>query len=153
MIEKYDEEGSPLLKIGGHFLRTDIKDLDEVWAMQLTEQEIQWSKENTADYLAKLDLPIKFSDLEFTNGYSCVYSLTESEIPYVSHALKNGTDIDSSFLLIGGMSGTGAKGSLAYGLIAADNILGNNNDSFMYQKAKSALGSKRLMMDIQNIDK
>jgi len=153
MIEKYDEKGSPLLKIGGHFLRTDIKDLDEVWAMQLTEQEIQWSKENTADYLAKLDLPIKFSDLEFAKGYSCIYSLTESETPYVSHALKNGTDIDSSFLLVGGMSGIGAKGSLAYGLIAADNILDNNNDSFMYQKAKSALGSKRLMMDIQNIDK
>jgi hypothetical protein len=120
--------------------------------MKLTEQEIQWSKENTADYLTKLDLPIKFSDLEFAKGYSCVYSLTGSEIPYVSHALKNGTDIDSSFVLVGGMSGIGAKGSLAYGLIAADHILDNNIDSFMYQKAKSALGSKRLMMDIQNID-
>ena len=153
MIEKYDEKGNPLLKIGGHFLRTDIKNLDKVWAMELTEQEIQWSKENTADYLAKLDLPIKFSDLEFARGYSCVYSLTESETPYVSHALKNGTDIDSSFVLVGGMSGIGAKGSLAYGLIAADLILDNINDSFMYQKAKSALGSERLMMDIQNIDK
>lgn len=153
MIEKYDEKGNPLLKIGGHFLRTDIKNLDEVWAMELTEQEIQWSKENTADYLAKLDLPIKSSDLEFTKGYSCVYSLTESETPYVSHALKNRTDIDSSFLLIGGMSGIGAKGSLAYGLIAADLLLGNENDSFMYQKTKTALGTERLSLDIQNIDK
>jgi glycine/D-amino acid oxidase-like deaminating enzyme len=153
MIEKYDEKGNPLLKIGGHFLRTDIKNLDEVWAMELTEQEIQWSKENTADYLAKLDLPIKFTDIEFDSGYSCVYSLTESETPYVSQAIKNGTDIDSSFVLVGGMSGIGAKGSLAYGLIAADLILDNKNDSFMYQKTKSALGSERLMMDIQNIDK
>jgi glycine/D-amino acid oxidase-like deaminating enzyme len=153
MIEKYDENGNPLLKIGGHFLRTDIKNLDEVWAMELTEQEIQWSKENTADYLTKLDLPITVSDLEFARGYSCVYSLTESETPYVSHAIKNGTDIDSSFVLVGGMSGVGAKGSLAYGLIAADLVLDNKNDSFMYQKTKSALGSERLMMDIQNIDK
>lgn len=153
MIEKFDNDQSPLLKVGGHFLRTEIKDLDEVWAVQLTEQEIQWSKENTADYLAKLGLPIKFSDLEFDQGYSCVYSLTESEIPYVTHALKNRTEIDSSFVLVGGMSGIGAKGSLAYGLIAADLLTGHRNESFMYQKAKSALGSKRLREDIQNINK
>ncbi len=152
MIEKFDSHQRPLLKVGGHFLRTEIKDLDAVWALQLTEQEIQWSKENTADYLAKLDLPIRFSDLEFAKGYSCVYSLTESETPYVSHGLKNGTAIDSSFLLIGGMSGIGAKGSLAYGLVAAGNILDINNDSFIYRKAKSALGSERLMKDVQSID-
>ena len=51
------------------------------------------------------------------------------------------------------MSGVGAKGSLAYGLIAADYVLGNDNNSLMYQKAKSALGTQRLMNDIQNIDK
>ena len=44
MIEKFDSDQRPLLKVGGHFLRTEIKDLDKVWAMQLTEQEIQWSK-------------------------------------------------------------------------------------------------------------
>jgi glycine/D-amino acid oxidase-like deaminating enzyme len=36
MIEKYDEDGIPLLKVGGHFLRTDIDDLDAVWAKELT---------------------------------------------------------------------------------------------------------------------
>jgi len=153
MIEKYDEKGIPILKIGGHFLRTDIKNLDEVWRMDLSAQEIQWSKENTADYLAKLDLPLEFEDLEYERGYSCVYSLTQSEIPYVSNALKNDIEIDSSLVIVGGMSGTGAKGSLAYGLIAADLILDYKNDSFMYQKTKSALGAERLMMDIQNIDK
>tara|TARA_R110001632_G_scaffold17219_3_gene54819 strand:+ start:46 stop:1395 length:1350 start_codon:yes stop_codon:yes gene_type:complete len=149
MIEKYDEKGSPLLKIGGHFLRTDIKDLDEVWAMQLTEQEIQWSKENTADYLAKLDLPIKLSDLEFAKGYSCVYSLTSSEIPYVTNILDNDSNVDSSFVLIGGMSGVGAKGSLTYGLIAANVLLNKTDNSAIYQKAKAALGVKRLKKDLQ----
>ena len=153
MIEKFDSDQRPLLKVGGHFLRTEIKDLDKVWTMQLTEQEIQWSKENTADYLAKLDVPITFSDLEFDRGYSCVYSLTESETPYVTHALKNGTEIDSSFVLVGGMSGIGAKGSLAYGLIAADLLLDKENNSFMYSKAKTALGSQRLIEDVQNIEK
>ena len=151
MIEKFDSDQRPLLKVGGHFLRTEIKDLDKVWAMQLTEQEIQWSKDNTADYMAKLDIPIIFSDLEFDQGYSCVYSLTESETPYVTHALKNGTEIDSSFVLVGGMSGIGAKGSLAYGLIAADLLLDKENSSFMYGKAKTALGSQRLIEDVQNL--
>ena len=153
MIEKFDEGNRPLLKIGGHFLRTDIKDLDAVWSQRLTEQEIQWSKENTADYMAKLDLPLTVSDLDFVNGYSCVYSLTESEVPYVSHALKNKMAIDSSFVLVGGMSGIGAKGSLAYGLIAADLLMGNQNESLMYQKTKSALGTERLILEIQNMDK
>jgi len=152
MIEEYDEKDSPLLKVGGHFLRTDIEDLDKVWSMDLTTQEIKWSKENTADYLVKLDLPIKLSNLEYVRGYSCVYSLTQSEIPYVTHALKNETEIDSSFVLIGGMSGVGAKGSLAYGLIAADLVLGKRNDSFMYKKSKSALGTERLIKDVQHTD-
>jgi len=153
MIEKYDNNQRPILKVGGHFLRTDIKELDEVWAMELTAQEIQWSKENTADYLSKLDLPIEFSDLEFERGYSCVYSLTGSEVPYVSHVIINNKEVDSSLVLIGGMSGIGAKASLAYGLMAADLACGKDNTSYMYQKAKSALGSQRLIQDIHNIDK
>lgn len=153
MIEEYYEKDSPLLKVGGHFLRTEIEDLDEVWEKELTAQEILWSKKNTLDYLNKLELPIELSDLKFDRGYSCVYSLTESEIPYVSQAISNNKEVDSSFVLIGGMSGVGAKGSLAYGLIAADLVLGNDNDSFIYNKAKSALGSQRLMKDIDNIDK
>lgn len=153
MIEKFDEDEGPLLKVGGHFLRTAIDDLTAVWEMELTEQEIRWSKENTADYMSKQDLPLTISDLEFVKGYSCVYSLTESEVPYVSHVIKDTEEIDTSFVLVGGMSGIGAKGSLAYGLIAADLVLGNSNGSSMYQKAKSALGTDRLFLDIQNIDK
>jgi glycine/D-amino acid oxidase-like deaminating enzyme len=153
MIEKFDEEDRPLLKIGGHFLRTDIEDLDAVWAKELTSQEIHWSKENTANYLAKLNLPIEISDLKFNRGYSCVYSLTSSEIPYVTNAIKNGTDVDSSFVLVGGMSGIGAKGSLTYGLIAANLLLDKDDSSTIYQKAKAALGSERLMKDINDITK
>ncbi len=51
------------------------------------------------------------------------------------------------------MSGIGAKGSLAYGLIPADLVYGNENNSFMYQKAKIALGAERLIKDIKIINK
>jgi len=153
MIEKYDENNRPLLKVGGHFLRTEIEDLDAVWEKELSAEEILWSKKNTADYLNRLNITVALSDLEYATGYSCVYSLTESETPIVSHAIDKIKEVDSSFVLIGGMSGIGAKGALAYGLIAADLVSGNENKSLMYQKAKSALGSKRLIEDIQNINK
>jgi len=152
MIEKYDEDGMPLLKVGGHFLRTDIEDIDQVWQKELSSQEIKWSKENTANYLGLLNLPIKFSDLEFYSGYSCVYSLTESEIPYVANVIKNGSEVDPNFVLVGGMSGIGAKGSLTYGLIAANLLLTKKDTSAIYQKTKVALGSDRLMKDIQGMD-
>ena len=148
MVEKLDEEDKPLLKVGGHFLRTDIDNLDKVWAKELTVPEIQWSKENTANYLTLLNLPIEISDLEFVRGYSCVYSLTSSEIPYVTNIIDNGGNVDSSFVLIGGMSGVGAKGSLTYGLIAADLLLNKTDNSAIYQKTKAALGVERLKKDL-----
>jgi glycine/D-amino acid oxidase-like deaminating enzyme len=150
MIEKYDEDGIPLLKVGGHFLRTDIDDLDAVWAKELTLKEIQWSKENTVAYFALLNLPIGIKDLEFSSGYSCVYSLTTSEVPYVTNVIKNDSEVESNFVLVGGMSGIGAKGSLAYGLIAANILLNKGENSGIYLKTKKALGSERLMKDLQD---
>jgi len=150
MIEKYDEDGIPLLKVGGHFLRTDIDDLNAVWAKELTSKEIQWSKENTAAYFALLNLPIGITDLEFSSGYSCVYSLTTSEVPYVTNVIKNDSEVESNFVLVGGMSGIGAKGSLAYGLIAADILLNKDQSPGIYLKTKTALGSERLIKDLQD---
>ena len=152
MIEKSDEEGQPILKVGGHFLRTDIDDLNAVWQKELSSQEIAWSKENTANYLRWLNLPVKAKDLEYSSGYSCVYSLTGSEIPYVTNGLQDGNEVDSNFVLVGGMSGIGAKGSLTYGLIAADLLLNKNDTSVMYQKSRQELGSDRLLKDIQQTD-
>lgn len=58
------------------------------------------------------------------------------------------------FIIIGGgMSGIGAKGSLAYGLFAS-NLLRNKDDSArMYQKTKAALGVRRLIEDIKILNK
>ena len=148
MIENYDEEGIPILKVGGHFLRTDIENLDEVWEKELEEQEIDWSKTNTLDYLRMLNLPIKYADLEFVRGYSCVYSLTKSEVPYVTNIIKKNGEIDRNFVLVGGMSGVGAKGSLTYGLIASNLLLNKEDTSAIYQRTKLALGIERLEKDI-----
>lgn len=152
MIENYYTNGHPILKVGGHFLRTEIDDLDSVWAKALTQDEINWSKSNTIRYLNMLDLPVEIEDLEFVQGYSCVYSLTESEVPYVTHIMDESNEIDKNIVLVGGMSGVGAKGSLAYGLVASNLLLNKDDSSIMYQKTKAALGIERLEKDIKALN-
>ena len=39
MIEKF-EDGIPIIKVGGHFLRDEITNLDEVWHLDLKNSEI-----------------------------------------------------------------------------------------------------------------
>jgi hypothetical protein len=152
MIEKYDEDGAPILKIGGHFLRTDVKNLDEVWQKDLTQNEIEWSKNNTLTYFNVLNMSIDATALKFYKGYSCVYSLTETGIPYVTNLVNDNNETDPNFVVVGGMSGIGAKGSLAYGLIATNLLLNKENTTNIYQKTKTALGFNRLLEDKDLVD-
>lgn len=149
MIETYDEHNIPVLKVGGHLLRKYIDDLSTVWKKELSSEEIEWSRTQAMNYLMALNLPLKFADLEFFKGYSCVYSISKSEIPYVTNLIHEGAKVDPDAILVGGMSGIGAKGSLAYGLIAANLLLGKKNTSAMYMKTAEAMGTQRLLEDIQ----
>jgi len=151
LIETYSTDGIPILKVGGHFLRTEIDNLDEVWKKNLEQSEIHWSKKHTLRYLKMINLPIKFSDLEYVRGYSCVYSLSKSEVPYVTNIYNEDNEIDPDFVLIGGMSGAGAKASLGYGFMAANLILNKEVHSSIYQKTKLALGQQRLFDDIKSL--
>ena len=139
MFEKVDDDGIPLLKIGGHFLRREISNLDDVWKQEVTKEEIEWSKKSTLDYFTFLNIPLEKEDLEFHHGYSCVYSLTESEVPIVDFLQQETGESDLTAVMLGGMSGVGAKGSMTYGKIASNLLLGKDEDEFMYQKVKSAL--------------
>ena len=51
MFEYSDADGNPVIKIGGHFQRSDINNLDDVWHQALSGEEIRWSIENTGRYL------------------------------------------------------------------------------------------------------
>ncbi|MCY4212025.1 MAG: hypothetical protein OXF68_00140, partial [Gammaproteobacteria bacterium] len=55
---------------------------------------------------------------------------------------------DSNLVVIAGLSGVGAKGALAYGLIAANLLLGQDDPDPMYQKAQAAFGYERLVADL-----
>lgn len=153
MIEGDDEDGIPIIKVGGHFKRSPITNLDEVWKLPVTEAETDWARARTLKYLRQLGLPLPADDLEFHKGYSCVYSLPESEIPIVSPILKDKGTPDPTLVVIAGLSGVGAKGSLAYGLLAAKQLLGKTEDDKMYLKAIRMMGPERLAQDLMDLEK
>lgn len=149
MIEYYDN-GMPIFKIGGHFQRSEIKDLDHVWNTALTDEEVTWSKNGTMRYFTLLKLPIQLEDLLLVDAYSCVYSLSKSEVPYVTAIVDKNEKVDHNFIVLGGMSGVGAKGAMSYGLIAANLMTQRSGlDDPKYAAAVEALGTERLIKELQ----
>ncbi|MDG2375621.1 MAG: FAD-dependent oxidoreductase [Woeseiaceae bacterium] len=151
MIERYTERGTPIIKIGGHFRRTDIEDLGAVWQQSLSDEEIEWSYEMLLHHLALLDVGFTRDHLLVNDGYSCVYSLTESEVPYVTNALLPDGSPDPDLVVVGGMSGVGAKGSLGYGVIAADLLSGRTEQDPVYLAAREAFGFERMKRDTNSL--
>lgn len=151
MFEELDDSGNPLIKVGGHFQRSEITDMDAVWSQTLTTEERNWSKEKTLLHLRQLDLNIQPEDLIFEKGYSCVYSLTANEVPIISHLIDpHGMRIPTAILL-GGLSGVGGKGSLAYGKIASDLYYGKSIDDPIYEQVMKEVGYTRLENDIKSL--
>jgi hypothetical protein len=150
MVEYFDADSIPVIKIGGHFQRTPIDQLDDIWKKELSASEIDWSFSSTSAYFKLLNLPIDREHIEYIKGYSCVYSLTETEVPFVTPILDKDNSPNERFIVLGGMSGVGAKGAMTYGLIAA-NILNNrtNNDS-LYNVVKTELGFERLKNKVED---
>lgn len=139
MFEYIDTDKVPVIKIGGHFQRTSISNVDDVWNQPLDQSEIEWGRTNTLSYLKLLHVDIPEDALEYVGGYSCVYSLTKNEIPLVSYLLKEDGTHDSKAVIIGGMSGVGAKGTMAYGLIASHILLGKNEQHPLYKRVRDVL--------------
>ncbi len=148
MIEKMDENGVPLIKVGGHNIRKEIKDLDKIWQLPVTQEEINWSIDNTLRYFEILNIPLDREALSFHHGYSCVYSLTASEVPFVTNVIDENGNKDENLVLVGGMSGIGAKGALAYGLITSQLISNVQDTSDLHQKTVKALGFERLHKEL-----
>ncbi|MGB0931801.1 MAG: FAD-dependent oxidoreductase, partial [Chitinophagales bacterium] len=149
MIDKWDKDGHPIFKVGGHLLQGNIPDLDAVWREQPRKKEVKWALNRFVDYLRMFEIPIRKKDIECMKSSYCVYSVSKTKIPYVTPILTKNRDIDPNMVVIGGMSGTGAKGCLTYGLLAADLLLGIHNSDKMYQRTKKAMGIDRLRKEVR----
>jgi glycine/D-amino acid oxidase-like deaminating enzyme len=141
MVEKIGKDGRPLFKVGGHHYRRNIIELDRIWNRPTRKKEIKWSKKQFRKYLEMLEVYVDKKDIECTFSYNCVYSVSKTGIPFVTNILTNDNLIDKDMVVVGGMSGIGGKGSLAYGMLATDLLLGVEESSKIYQKTKKELGS------------
>ncbi len=149
MIDKKKKKRSPIFKLGGHELRGNIHDLDAVWRSEPRKKELKWNRKAFLKYLRMLEIPIRKKDLVLVKKYYCVYSVARTKIPYVTQVVTKNKDIDKNMVVIGGMSGTGAKGCLAYGLLAADLLVNSGDKDRIYQKTRKALGVERLQKEIR----
>jgi hypothetical protein len=98
-----------------------------------------------------LEIYIDKKDIECIDTYNCVYSVSKTQIPFVTNILSKSNTIDKDMVVVGGMSGVGAKGSLAYGMLTADLLLGVQESSRIYQKVKKELGSPELRLQTKKI--
>lgn len=147
MIENYDAKGNPTIKTGGHFQRSSVKDPDDIWGQKLSQEEIYWSKAKLVEYLKVLNLPIEAMLIKLVNQYSCIYSLTDNEVPYVTQIYDENLHKEKNFVVIAGLSGVGAKGAMAYGLIAANLLLGQRDADTLSQDVIAQLGYDRMLKE------
>ncbi|MFK7946549.1 MAG: NAD(P)/FAD-dependent oxidoreductase, partial [Saprospiraceae bacterium] len=92
MIEEFDKKRNPIFKIGGHKIRRNIIDIDKVWREKPPKKEIKWAKKHFRKYLEMLEIYIDKKDIELVNSYNCIYSMSKSEIPFVTNVLdRNNT--------------------------------------------------------------
>ena len=150
MIEYFDEYNIPVIKIGGHFQRSEIAILDDVWSQELSDSEINWSISSTHNYFKQLNLPIAENNIELVKGYSCVYSLTGTEIPFVTPIINKDQSPNENFIVLGGLSGVGAKGAMTYGLLAANTLNKKTRNDSMYLHVTQELGFERLKSVVGN---
>lgn len=142
MISKVEKDSSPILKAGGHRMRSNIHDLEKVWTEEPRKKEKKWIKKQFRKHLKMLEIHIAKKDIEEVDSYYCVYSVTRKENPIVSNIFNKHGSLDSNIVVIGGMSGIGAKGCLCYGDLGADLMLGKaDKPNKMYRKLLKTLAN------------
>lgn len=142
MVERVEDNGSPIIKAGGHQIRRNILDLDKVWDLAPRKKELKWIKKKFRKYMEMLEIFLKKKEIELVDAYNCVYSETRTKVPLVTHIKNEFGALDRDIVVIGGMSGVGAKGCLGYGVIGANLITGNAGESSkIYKRAVRKFGS------------
>ncbi|MFK7978761.1 MAG: NAD(P)/FAD-dependent oxidoreductase [Saprospiraceae bacterium] len=152
MIEKLEEDGAPIIKAGFHKVRRNILDLDKVWDLAPRKKEIKKIKKQFRKYFEMLEIFLKKKEIELVDAYNCVYSETRTHVPLVTHIKNKYGSLDRDIVVIGGMSGVGAKGCLGYGTIGANLITGKEGESSkIYRRAIRAFGSPGTRLQTRRI--
>lgn len=151
MIEKMEKNSSPIFKAGGHQIRRNIIDLDKIWEVEPNKKELKWIKKHFRKQLEMLEIFLRKKEIEVTEARNCVYSITKTNIPLVTPIFDKFGSLDKNIIVIGGMSGIGAKGCLGYAVIGANLILGKEESSKIYRKAAKAFGNPSVRLHTRRI--
>jgi len=138
-IDKTDTDGLPVFKTGSHIMHNKVKNFDDCWAIKPKPDELEWIKKSFLGYLTMNNISINLDDIEYIDGYSCLYAHSITETPFVGNIKIKKDERDPNFVLVTAMSGIGAKGTMAYGLIAANILMQVDLQDPMYRKTKEEL--------------
>ena len=152
MIEKLEEDGAPIIKAGFHKVRRNILDLDKVWTLAPRKKELKKIRKQFKKYFEMLEIFLKKKEIKLVDAYNCVYSETRTHVPLVTHIKNKYGSLDKDIVVIGGMSGVGAKGCLGYGTIGANLITGKQGESSkIYRRALREFGSPGTRLQTRRI--
>ncbi len=152
MISKPAEDGSPIIKVGGHQIRRNIHDLERVWDEEPLKKELKWMKKQFRKHLKMLEIHLSKKEIETVTSYNCVYSETRKKTPIVTPIFNKHGILENGLYVVGGMSGIGAKGCLGYGVLASDLALGKENKpSKMYRKLIKTLANPAVNLHTKRI--
>lgn len=143
LIEKTGKgDTCPIIKAGGHQRRRNIHDLAKVWSEKPQKKDLKWIKKRFRKHLEMFEVYVSKKDIEEVSTNNCVYAETRSKIPIVTPIFNKYGSLDRNIVVIGGMSGIGAKGCLCYALLAADLLLGKSDKpSKMYRRMVKAFAN------------
>ncbi len=149
-IEAFDTKGNPTLKVGGYLPDSSVSNLDMVWDLNLSQEEQEFALQSTRQYLEKLGIGVSVDELEYLNGRSSVYSMTDTAVPYVTQIPDASGKQLENLVMLAGMSGMGAEGAMAYGRVAATLLMGEAPDEPALGDLIPWLGYERLQQDLAN---
>jgi len=142
LITESGQNTSPIIKAGGHQKTRNIHNLNKIWEQSVSPKERKWIRKKFLKHLKMLEIHLTKNDIEEVDSYNCVYSLTRNNFPIVSPIFNKYGSLDSNIVVVGGMSGIGAKGCLCYGSFAADQIQRDNKkQNKMYRKMERTFGN------------
>jgi len=149
MIDNFNSTDPPVFKTGCDALQKRIKQINEAWNLEPSPEEVSKNKNYLHHYFEMLNISIDLNDIELVENRACVYTMSTNEKPFVTQLITKNGKIDENAIVIAGLSGLGAKGSLGYGFIATQLLLGKTYEDPMFLKAMDELGTKRLLKELE----
>jgi len=149
MIDNFNSSQPPIFKTGCDALQKRIRNINDAWDLEPSLEVVSKYKDHLHYYFKMLNISINLNDIELIKNKACVYTMSTNEKPFVTQLISENRNIDKNAIVIAGLSGLGAKGSLGYGFLATQSLLQKTNDDPMFLKTINELGIDRLLKELE----